>query len=60
MWLDPWANLYHPDSESYAFLNRCFESMYLVNVVDNDYVNGDLDKVFAEFIAVNKGLIDSL
>jgi hypothetical protein len=34
--------------------------MYLVNVVDNDYVNGDLDKVFTEFITDNKGLIESL
>ena len=60
MWIDPWAILYGHESDSYAFLHRCYETMYLVNVVDNDYVKGDLDKVFAEFIQENKGLIDSL
>jgi len=60
MWLDPWALIYGHESESNSFLHRCYDTMYLVNVVDNDYVNGDLDKVFTEFIADNKGLIESL
>ena len=60
MWMDPWAIVYGSDSDSYSFLRRCHDTMYLVNVVDNDYVNGDLDKVFNEFIQENKGLVDSL
>ena len=46
--------------ESYQFLKRCYDTFYLVNIVDNDFVDGDLDKVISEFINENKELIDSL
>jgi methylenetetrahydrofolate reductase (NADPH) len=59
-WLDPWALVYGFDSPSAEFLRRCHDTLYLVNVVDNDYINGDLDKVFDEFIKENKALIESL
>jgi len=42
-WLDPWAVSYEPASPSAKFLQRCHDSLYLINVVHNDYVNGDLD-----------------
>ena len=57
MWMDPWALVYGHASESFQFLQRCHDTMYLVNVVDNDFVNGDLDKIFADFIIENKALI---
>lgn len=59
-WLDPWALVYGFDSPSSEFLQRCHDTLYLMNVVDNDYINGDLDKVFDEFIKENKALIESL
>ena len=31
-----------------------------MNIVDNDYVDGDLNKVIEEFIEANKDFIDSL
>ena len=59
-WLDPWALVYGFDTPSSEFLKRCHDTLYLVNVVDNDYINGDLDKVFDEFIKEHKALIESL
>ena len=59
-WLDPWAIIYGAESPSAEFLKRCHDTLYLVNVVHNDYVNGDLDQVFTDFISENKALIDSI
>jgi methylenetetrahydrofolate reductase (NADPH) len=59
-WLDPWALIYGHESLSAAFLKRCHDTLYLVNVVDNDYIGGNLDSVIDEFITYNKSLIDSL
>lgn len=59
-WIDPWAIIYGGDSPSSAFLQRCHDTFYLVNVVDNDFINGDLDKVFQDFIQEHKALIDSI
>jgi methylenetetrahydrofolate reductase (NADPH) len=59
-WMDPWALVYGHDSPSAAFIQRCHDTMYLMNVVDNDYINGDLDKVFAQFIDEHKALINSI
>lgn len=42
-WLDPWAQIYETDSQSAEFLKRCHDNLFLVNVVHNDYINGDLD-----------------
>lgn len=59
-WIDPWAIIYGADSDSFHFLKRCHDNFYLVNIVDNDFVDGDLDKVIDEFISENQTLIDSL
>jgi hypothetical protein len=48
------------DSDSYKFLNRCHDTFYLVNIVDNDFINGDLDKVMLDFIKEHENLINSL
>lgn len=59
-WIDPWAIIYGLDTDSYKFLNKCYESFYLVNIVDNDFIHGDLDKVITDFINDNESLISSL
>lgn len=49
-----WAAIYEPfknkegeltggDAESVAFLKECHDSLFLVNVVDNNFIEGDLD-----------------
>ena len=46
MWLDRWASLYDEDSESYELIHRIHDNYFLVNLVDNDFVAGDLFSVF--------------
>lgn len=59
-WLDNWGIIYGLDSPQYHFLEKTQNSLYLVNVVDNDYVNGDLNRVLADFIEENRDLISSI
>ena len=59
--METWAVIYGPaEKPSVEFLKKCHDTMYLVNVVDNDYINGDLDRVFAEFIELHKDFIHNL
>lgn len=46
VWVSVWAELYPEDSQSRAVLKEMRDTMYLVNVVDNDYVGGDIFGVF--------------
>lgn len=46
VWTDVWAELYAPESNSRNILKEMRDTMYLVNVVDNDYVGGDIFAVF--------------
>lgn len=59
-WTDKWAVCYEKDSPSSALLNDIAETYYLVNIVDNDFVNGDLCKVMLKFIALNQQLINEV
>jgi hypothetical protein len=40
-----WASIYEDDKESKEFLTKCGSELYLMNIVDNDYVDGDLNRV---------------
>jgi hypothetical protein len=31
------------DDASYEFMKQCSENMYLVNIVENDFIGGDLN-----------------
>ena len=44
LWISDWANIYDRESESYKLLNKVYETYYLVNIVDNNFVDGDLLK----------------
>ncbi|KAI3662610.1 hypothetical protein MP638_000720 [Amoeboaphelidium occidentale] len=45
-----WALLYEKDSEPAKLLEGIADSYYLVNIVDNDFVKGDIFKVFGDLI----------
>ena len=51
-WNETWAVIYTED-ESKAFLKKCHDDMYLVNVVDNDFVAGDLYDNLLKFVEQN-------
>ncbi|GJP35989.1 hypothetical protein CLOM_g20530 [Closterium sp. NIES-68] len=50
-WLQDWATLYKEDDEgtpmAKKLLQEIHDTYYLVSVVDNDYVNGDIFALFA-------------
>jgi hypothetical protein len=48
---DKEGNLTGGDPESVKFLQECHDSLFLVNVVDNNYISGDLNKIMLDFIA---------
>lgn len=51
-----WANQYAEDSESFNLIKRVQKSWFLMNVVDNDFQNGN---IFSYFEAViDNGVID--
>lgn len=51
VWTNVWAELYAKDSPSRKVLKEMRDTMYLVNVVDNDYVGGDIFAVFKKVCA---------
>ncbi|PXF48794.1 putative methylenetetrahydrofolate reductase [Gracilariopsis chorda] len=51
VWTNVWADLYNEGSPSRAVLNELKDSLYLVNVVDNDYVGGDIFGIFKMVLA---------
>lgn len=55
VWENVWANFYAEDSPSRKVLKELRDTLYLVNVVDNDYVGGDIFAVFRKVIATANG-----
>lgn len=47
-WDQEWASLYPDGDPSRKILEEVQNSYYLVSVVDNDYIHGDLFSVFEE------------
>ncbi|KAF9591806.1 hypothetical protein IFM89_007361 [Coptis chinensis] len=48
IWTKGWARLYPEDDSSRTLLEQVQSSYYLVSLVDNDYIKGDLFAVFNE------------
>jgi methylenetetrahydrofolate reductase (NADPH) len=48
IWLEEWRYLYDRQSVAYRVLSEVYESHFLVNIVENDFVNGDIFKLFAD------------
>ena len=42
LWMNDWASIYEPKSGSYKLIKEIYDTYYLVNIVDNDYVDGEL------------------
>lgn len=59
-WMDKWAYIYGEGSPSHAFLKHVHDTFYLVNVVENDYIGGDLSATILDFITRNQELINSI
>ena len=42
LWMNDWSSIYEQESASFKILKEIYETYYLVNIVDNDYVDGDM------------------
>jgi len=51
LWRTQWASLYEEGSQSRSLLERIVGTYFLVNLVDNNFIDGD---IFAVFHAINK------
>lgn len=46
LWQTEWASLYSEGSTAAKLINGIVDGWYLVSLVDNDFVNGDLYRIF--------------
>jgi len=46
-----WVSLYEEGTESYKVLKTISDEWYLLNIVDNDYVNGDIFALFRDVVS---------
>ena len=51
LWRSQWQSVYEPSSESFKTIGDVYENFYLVNVVENDFINGNIFNLFNELIA---------
>lgn len=48
------------DDASFEFMNKCADNLFVVNIVENDYVGGDLNSVIKLFIEKNQEALTNL
>jgi len=46
LWLSKWGCIYEKESESRNLILNVYENYFLVNVVDNDFINGNIFDLF--------------
>ena len=52
LWLSKWCTAYDDDSRAADVLHEIHDTYFLVNVVDNDFVAGDIFAVFEDALAL--------
>lgn len=70
VWLDNWALIYQKhtvgekelaaEEDSIKFLAECHDSLYLMNIVDNDFIESKLGSIMKKFVEDNSDLISKL
>jgi len=53
LWISQWKAIYEPDSISSKVIRDIYDTYYLVNVVDNDYINGDIFGFFSRVMQLD-------
>lgn len=53
LWLSQWQVLYVPESPSFKLLQNIHDAYYLVNIVDNDYIHGDMFAFFGKLMEIS-------
>jgi len=55
LWTSQWRHLYPENSTGYKLISQIRDTYYLVNVVDNDFIHGDLFQIFDSILADSNG-----
>ena len=50
---EDWLPIYGPESKSYEIIKSLHDDYYLFNLVDNDFINGTLEKIMLDYIDEN-------
>lgn len=50
LWLDEWAILYEAGSVARKLIEEIHDNYYLVNLVENDYIGGNIFRIFMDLI----------
>jgi methylenetetrahydrofolate reductase (NADPH) len=50
LWRSQWQSIYPANSESWKLLQSIVDTFWLVNVVDNDFVKGDIFDIFDQLL----------
>lgn len=50
LWLDEWRALYESGSRAWEVISSIHQNYYLLNIVENNYVSGDIFALFREII----------
>jgi len=50
LWRSQWSTLYEPGSSSRKVIDNVIDTYFLVNIVDNNFVNGDIFAIFNHLI----------
>ena len=48
IWREEWAALYEEESTSRRLIEEIHDSYWLLNLVENDYINGDIFAIFRD------------
>jgi len=51
LWHTQWASLYDASSESWKVIEKMASTYVLVNIIDNDYVKGNIFSIFEELLS---------
>jgi hypothetical protein len=51
LWVSQWGSIYDEGSASFDLIHDIHDSYFLVNVVDNNFIDGDLFACFSDAVA---------
>ena len=50
LWIRQWATIYNDESKSHDLIYNIHDTFFLVNVVDNNFIDGDIFSIFSDII----------
>jgi len=51
LWTSQWASLYEEGTESRKLITNIAETYYLVTIIENNYINGNIFAIFEELLS---------